>query len=106
MNADPDEADPTKADPEELKERLAPTDVVFADDPEDLSNTFKLLHEGTNLWDYFLWAVLVVLVFETFVSNWLSPKPAEDELRRSRRECGAGPARNTRRKFSCSSSLS
>jgi hypothetical protein len=79
VNVDPGEADPTKADPEDLKERFAPTDVVFADDPEDLSNTFKMLHEGTNLWDYFLWAVLAVLVFETFVSNWLSPKPAEDE---------------------------
>ena len=80
VNVDPEEANPAKADPEELKERFAPTDVVFADNPEDLSNTFKMLHEGTNLWDYFLWAVLVVLVFETFVSNWLSPKPAEEQL--------------------------
>ena len=80
VNVDPEEANPAKADPEDLKERFAPTDVVFADNPEDLSNTFKLLHEGTNLWDYFLWAVLVVLVFETFVSNWLSPKPADEQL--------------------------
>ena len=80
VNVDPEEANPAKADPYELKDRFAPTDVVFADNPEDLSSTFKMLHEGTNLWDYFLWAVLVVLVFETFVSNWLSPKPAEDQL--------------------------
>ena len=80
VNVDPEEANPAKADPDELKDRFAPTDVVFADNPEDLSSTFKMLHEGTNLWDYFLWAVLVVLVFETFVSNWLSPKPAEDQL--------------------------
>jgi hypothetical protein len=80
VNVDPEEANPAKADPDELKDRFAPTDVVFADNPEDLSSTFKLLHEGTNLWDYFLWAVLAVLVFETFVSNWLSPKPADEQL--------------------------
>ena len=79
VNVDPEEANPAKADPEELKERFAPADVLFADDPEDLTSTFKLLHEGTKLWDYFLWAVLLVLVFETFVSNWLSPKPAEEQ---------------------------
>jgi hypothetical protein len=80
VNVDPEEANPAKADPEELKERFAPTDVVFAEDPEDLTSTFRLLHEGTKLWDYFLWAVLFVLVFETLVSNWLSPKPADEQL--------------------------
>jgi len=79
VNVDPSEADPTKAEPEDLRGRFAPTDVLFADNPEDLSDTFKMLHEGTNLWGYFLWAVLILLVFETFVSNWLSPKAAEDQ---------------------------
>jgi hypothetical protein len=96
VNVDPEEANPAKADPDEIRRSFAPADVLFADDPEDLSGTFKLLHEGTSLWDYFLWAVLVILVFETFVSNWLSPKPIDDELQKippgMRRMAGKGHA--------------
>ncbi len=65
-----------------MRQRLSPADVLFADDPDDLSDAFKLLHEGTGLWDYFLWAVLAVLVFETFVANRLTPKPADEKQQR------------------------
>ena len=34
VNVDTDEADATKIDPEDLKERLGPVDLVFAEDPE------------------------------------------------------------------------
>lgn len=80
VNVDPDEADPTRLPREELQQRLGQTDLVWAEDPDDLSGTFRLLHEGTNLWDYFLWAVLIVLVFETFVSNRLSPRTADEPV--------------------------
>ncbi len=80
VNLDPDEADPAKIDREELKERFGPVDLVFAEDPENLSDTFRTLHEGTSLWGLFLWALLAVLVFETFLSNRLSPKQEEDQL--------------------------
>ncbi len=80
VNVDPDEAMPVKLDREEMEERFAPTPLVFAEDPEDLSGTFKLLREGESLWETFLALVLVVLVFETFVANQFSPKKDEDEL--------------------------
>ena len=80
VNIDPDEADPTKIEREKLEERFSPTPLVFAEDPDDLSSTFAWLREGTSLWGLFLSLVLVGLVFETLVSNWLSPKKEDDQL--------------------------
>ena len=74
-NFDPDEADPAKIDRGELQARFGRTPLVFAEDPDDLTSTFKMLREGKSLWGPFLLAVLVVLVFETLVSNRLSPTP-------------------------------
>jgi len=81
VNVDPDEANPAKVAREELEKRFGRTPLVFAEDPDDLSSTFAWLREGTSLWGPFLWAVLIVLVFETFVSNQLSPKHEDDELK-------------------------
>jgi len=61
-----------------LQERLAPMPVVFAENPDDLSSTFAMLREGKSLWGTFLGLVLIVLVFETLVSNRLSP-PKEEQ---------------------------
>ena len=87
VNVDPDEADPTKIEPEDLKERFGGTALVFAEDPEDLTSTFKMLREGTSLWGWFLTAVLIGLVFETFLSNRLTPK-------KGRRAVAERPSRN------------
>lgn len=80
INIDPEEANTTKIERAELEKRFHPAGLLFAENPEDLSSTFKLLHEGESLWETFLWAVLLVLVFETFVSNYFSPKREEEEL--------------------------
>jgi hypothetical protein len=80
VNVDPDEADPNKIPREELERRFGRTPLVFAENPDDLSGTFAWLREGTSLWEWFLGAVLVGLVFETFISNRLSPKREEDEF--------------------------
>jgi hypothetical protein len=77
VNVDPDESDPVKIDREELQKLLAPTPLVFAEDSDDLSGTFAWLREGTSLWELFLTAVLIALVFETLLANRLSPKQAE-----------------------------
>jgi hypothetical protein len=74
VNVDPEEASPAKIDREDLKTRLAPTELFFADDPENLANAFKTLREGTSLWTTFLGIVLVALVFEAYLSNRLTPK--------------------------------
>ena len=77
VNVDPEEADPAKIGPEELRERFGRTPVVFAEDPDDLSGTFAWLREGKALWELFLTAVLLGLVFETLLANRLSPKQEE-----------------------------
>ena len=77
VNVDPDEAEPKKIDAEQLQRLLAPTPVVFAANPDDLSDTFTWLREGKSLWELFLAGVLLVLVFETFLANRWSPnRPA------------------------------
>ncbi len=77
VNVDPVEADPAKIGPEELRERFGRTPLVFAEDPDDLSGTFAWLREGKALWELFLTAVLLGLVFETLLANRLSPKQEE-----------------------------
>jgi hypothetical protein len=74
VNMDPDEANPAKLERDELESRLAPVAVVFADNPDDLSETFALLREGRGLWTLFLAAVLAGLVLETLLSNRLGAK--------------------------------
>ncbi|HUT93435.1 MAG TPA: BatA and WFA domain-containing protein [Thermoguttaceae bacterium] len=81
VNLDPDETSPAKIARENLEERFGGTPLVFAEDPDDLSATFDWLREGTSLWEVFLSAVLIALVFETFISNQLSPKQDDDSLK-------------------------
>jgi len=79
VNFDAGEADPAKIEREALRERFGQTPVVFAEDADDLTSTFAWLREGKNLWPWFLAGVLVVLVFETLISNRLSQKPEEEQ---------------------------
>ena len=74
VNADPEESDPARIDAETLESRLDPTPMVLVGDPAELVHTLARLREGTSLWGFFLWAVLGMLVFETFLSNRLGPK--------------------------------
>jgi hypothetical protein len=83
VNFDPDEADPTDIDRKGIEEQLAGAELVIADNPDDLSATFALLREGRSLSGLFLAAVLVALVFETFLSNRFSPKQEETDAKKS-----------------------
>jgi hypothetical protein len=74
VNLDPEELEPAIIEREELQKSFGKTPLIFADNPDDLSATFALLREGKSLWGLFLTAVLVTLVFETFISNYLSTK--------------------------------
>jgi hypothetical protein len=81
VNPDADETDPVKMDLGDLELSYAGSPLVFAEDPEDLSGTFDWLREGRSLWEFFLIGVLLVLIFECFVSNYLTPKESEDQLK-------------------------
>ncbi len=74
VNFDPDEVEPAAIEPAELEEQLGGEPLIVADNPDDLSATFARLREGKSLWSVFLTAVLIALVFETFLSNRFSPK--------------------------------
>lgn len=69
VNLDPEEANLKKVDRQQLQARFGHTPLLWADDPDDLSSTFRLMREGKSLWDVFLWAVLLALVGETFIAN-------------------------------------
>ncbi len=74
VNFDPEEAQDAKLRAEELQQLLPGTPVVFAENPDDLSATFRWLRQGRSLWTAALAVVLGVLVFETFLSNRLTPR--------------------------------
>jgi hypothetical protein len=74
VNFDPQEADPQTIDQTELPKLLGAAPLIFTDAPDDLSSTFTRLREGKSLWGLFLSGVLLALVFETYLSNQLSPK--------------------------------
>ncbi|MBC7351011.1 MAG: BatA domain-containing protein [Thermogutta sp.] len=90
VNVDPDESDPTKIENATLEEAFSGIPVVFAENPEDLSQTFDFLRNGKSLAEFFLTLVLLGLVFETFISNWFSPR---DEEKRPRPLEGYRPTR-------------
>ena len=46
-----------------------------------MASVFKLLREGRSLWSVMLTAVLIGLVFEALISNRLTPKTDEGELK-------------------------
>jgi hypothetical protein len=81
VNVDPDESSAAKITPDEMKQAFGKTPLIFADNPEDLRSVFKLLREGRSLWGLFLTLVLVGLVAETFISNYFTPKPTEDDTK-------------------------
>lgn len=82
VNPDPDESLSATVDREEFAQWAKPADVIFADNPDDLSEVFRRRREGDqDLWPWFLTAVLLVLVFETFLSNRLTPKGEDQQLK-------------------------
>lgn len=91
VNLDADETNPKSLSHDELEKRFGDTPIVFADDPEDLSSTFRKLREGESLWEFLLAGVLLVLVFETFISNLLSPR--ESNRSSPMEDYGSLPAR-------------
>ena len=90
VNFDPDEAEPAEIEPAELEEQLGGAPLIVAENPDDLSATFARLREGKSLWGVFLTAVLIALVFETFLSNRFSPKQDDAESRTELRQLGKG----------------
>lgn len=80
VNFHPDEVRPEKIERARLEEYLRPSPVIWAENPDDLSSTFRYLREGTSLWEFFLFLVLVGLVCETFVSNFFTPKQERPPL--------------------------
>jgi hypothetical protein len=69
VNIDPGECEATDLTRVEVENRLLGQPVLFCDDPKDLAGTIRKLREGESLWGWFLWAVLLGLVLETWLAN-------------------------------------
>jgi hypothetical protein len=74
VNIDPEEADGTPLDRDELTRRFGRQPLVFCDDLNDVPGSMRKLREGASLWSLFLTAVLVGLMLEAFLANWLGGK--------------------------------
>jgi hypothetical protein len=79
VNINSNELDNSFLNEEQCKERFGSTPFVFAAAGEGIDTTFAQLKRGTGLWDVFLWAVLLVLVFEAFISNSLTQRKEDKE---------------------------
>jgi hypothetical protein len=77
VNIDPAESDPALLTRAELQARFGQQPIVFCDEPADLPGAMARLHEGTSLWEWFLAAVLIALVFEVFLANRSAAMQAE-----------------------------
>ncbi len=69
INIDPAEVDPATITREELQARLGEGNLLWCEGPAHLADTVRRLREGTSLWEWFLAAVLIGLVFEVFLAN-------------------------------------
>jgi hypothetical protein len=69
VNLDPAEVDPAAIAREDLQARLGDRTLLWCEGLANLAQTVRRLREGTSLWEWFLSAVLIGLVFEVFLAN-------------------------------------
>ncbi|MBN2216443.1 MAG: BatA domain-containing protein [Pirellulales bacterium] len=83
VNLDADESDPRVTTLDEIVQLLAGAPVLLADNPNDLTEVFQRLREGRSLWEPFLSIVLLLLIFDTLLSNQIAPKTRAFTVHRS-----------------------
>ena len=69
VNPDPAEADLAPISWEELRRRIPLRKAYYAADLDELRQRIAALREGVQLWNLFLFVVLLLAVFECFVAN-------------------------------------
>jgi hypothetical protein len=69
LNLDPAETDSARLSRRQLEGHFGARPVIFCDDPLQVVATIERLRQGESLWEFFLIAVLVTLVAETFLAN-------------------------------------
>lgn len=74
VNPDTAESDLSRVSPNELEQHLAPAIVRVASSIDEMEKLVAPLREGVHLRDLFIVATIALVVFETVISNWLSPK--------------------------------
>lgn len=78
VNADPAEAALARADWEALRRRIPLHRAACVRDLAALRERVVALRRGVQLWNLFLFAVLLLAVFECFAANRVRPPAAED----------------------------
>ncbi len=78
VNPDTSESDLARVSAEELEQHLAPAIVRVSSSIEEMEKLVAPLREGVHLRDLFIVAAIALAVFETVISNWISPRSEAD----------------------------
>ena len=74
VNPDTAESDLTRIDKDALEKHLSPADVRLCSSIDEMQKLVTPLREGVHLRDLFILVTIIAAVFETVVSNWVTPK--------------------------------
>jgi len=76
VNPDPAEANLTPMEWQDLRSRLPVSKAYYATDVSELRERVVAMREGVQLWNLFLFVVLMLAVFECFVANRTPSHPS------------------------------
>ncbi len=74
VNPDTAESDLTRIESGPIEEQLAPATVSICSSIADMQKLVTPLREGVHLRDLFVFIAITIAVFETIISNWITPK--------------------------------
>jgi len=74
VNPDTAESNLMRIESEKLTEQLAPANVNVCSSIEDMQKLVTPLREGVHTRDLFIFIAIAAAVFETIISNWITPK--------------------------------
>ena len=74
VNPDTTESDLKRLSKEDLTKHLAPSTVRFWSDADEMRRVVAPLRTGVPLRHWFILITIILVVFETVISNWITPK--------------------------------
>ena len=84
VNLDPAEIPGSISAPEAISASIGENRLIICHDPKQISETMRDLRQGRSLMEFFLIAVLIMLIAEAYVANRRVDQEQPDELREVR----------------------
>jgi hypothetical protein len=78
VNVDPDESNPQKIEPDEIKNILKNKDIFFVNQKESIKDKVKQARYGKEIGKSFLWAALIFLALEMLIARTRSKEMIEE----------------------------